>query len=102
MHNTEGGDFEPLRSTPERLSAQAPGRPNGTVSPTATGREPLAFFSQYQHLFRHSESMRQLERVVGQVADTTATVLIQGETGVGKELVAKACHYLSSRSRQPF
>ncbi len=98
----EGGDFAAVRATPERLAAQAPERPNGAALPTAVGREPLAFFGQYQHLFRYSEAMRQLERVVVQVADTTVTVLIQGETGVGKELVAKACHYLSSRSRQPF
>jgi two-component system, NtrC family, response regulator AtoC len=102
MAYTEAEEFESLRSAPERNGVQAPPRPNGTALSTPTGREPLAFFGQYQHLFRYSESMRQLERVVSQVADTTATVLIQGETGVGKELVAKACHYLSSRARRPF
>jgi transcriptional regulator with GAF, ATPase, and Fis domain len=54
------------------------------------------------HVFRHSTKMRDLERIVTQVAGTTATLLIQGETGVGKELIAKACHYLSDRARQPF
>jgi Nif-specific regulatory protein len=41
-------------------------------------------------------------RVVSQVADTDATVLIQGETGTGKELVARALHYNSSRRERPF
>jgi transcriptional regulator with PAS, ATPase and Fis domain len=101
MAYTERDGLESLLATPERVAVQAPPRPNGITPPT-TGREPLAFFGQYQHLFRYSDSMRQLERVVAQVADTSATVLIQGETGVGKELVAKSCHYLSSRARQPF
>lgn len=36
------------------------------------------------------------------LAGTDATVLLVGETGVGKELVARAIHYLSSRSNKPF
>jgi len=39
---------------------------------------------------------------VNEVADTDATVLIQGETGVGKELVARAVHDAGSRSEKPF
>ena len=35
-------------------------------------------------------------------ADSNATILITGETGVGKELVARATHYLSSRQNKPF
>jgi two-component system nitrogen regulation response regulator GlnG len=47
----------------------------------------------------------QMEKVVQQikqVADSPLTVLVEGETGTGKELVARAIHQLSSRREQPF
>ncbi|MEE9169003.1 MAG: sigma-54 dependent transcriptional regulator [bacterium] len=40
--------------------------------------------------------------IIPQIADCDATVLLLGETGVGKELCARAIHYLSKRSTQPF
>src|SRR5437870_4486684 len=48
---------------------------------------------------------RQMEKVVQQikqVADSPLTVLIEGETGTGKELVARAIHQLSARREKPF
>ncbi|MBI2440571.1 MAG: sigma 54-interacting transcriptional regulator [Lentisphaerae bacterium] len=47
-------------------------------------------------------SMRAVFRQIAQVADSTATVLIRGETGTGKELVAQAIHHASSRRPNPF
>ncbi len=47
-------------------------------------------------------SMRELARLVRLVAPHTSSVLIQGETGTGKELVAKAVHRLSMRAAKPF
>ena len=46
--------------------------------------------------------MRELGRMVRLVAPRPATVLIEGETGTGKELVAKAVHRLSDRAGKPF
>ncbi|MCI0485495.1 MAG: sigma-54-dependent Fis family transcriptional regulator [Blastocatellia bacterium] len=40
--------------------------------------------------------------VVGRIADSPAAVLIEGETGTGKELVARALHFQSSRRDRPF
>jgi DNA-binding NtrC family response regulator len=49
-----------------------------------------------------SEAMLELARLIRLVAPRTATVLIQGETGTGKEVVAKAVHRLSARAQKPF
>jgi transcriptional regulator with GAF, ATPase, and Fis domain len=49
-----------------------------------------------------SEAMRELGRLVRMVAPRTTTVLIEGETGTGKEVVARALHRLSRRSGKPF
>lgn len=49
-----------------------------------------------------SAAMRQILKRIGQAADSDATVLVLGETGTGKELVARALHDNSARSPQPF
>jgi transcriptional regulator with GAF, ATPase, and Fis domain len=49
-----------------------------------------------------SAVMRELARVIRLVAPRNATVLIEGETGTGKEIVAKAVHRLSARSGKSF
>ena len=46
--------------------------------------------------------MRDLFEVIGRVARTEASVLLRGETGTGKELVARALHELSPRAAEPF
>jgi formate hydrogenlyase transcriptional activator len=53
-------------------------------------------------LVGNSRALKDVLRLVQQVAPTTACVLIQGETGTGKELVARAIHYSSPRRTQPF
>ncbi len=50
----------------------------------------------------HSAPMREVERLVQQVAPTDSTVLINGETGTGKELIARTIHDISSRKDKPF
>jgi DNA-binding NtrC family response regulator len=50
----------------------------------------------------NSESMRELARLIRLVAPRSTTVLIEGETGTGKEVVAKALHRLSDRIGKPF
>ena len=49
-----------------------------------------------------SPAMRQVARITRQVAPSTASVLLVGETGTGKELIARAIHALSPRASGPF
>ncbi len=50
----------------------------------------------------NSSGMRELARMVRLVAPRDTTVLIEGETGTGKEVVSRAIHRLSPRSQKPF
>jgi two-component system response regulator AtoC len=49
-----------------------------------------------------SDAMRGVRAALEQVADTDVTVLIRGESGVGKELVARTAHDISNRAKKPF
>src|SRR6267378_8366916 len=53
-------------------------------------------------LFDGSPQMRAIWTIIENVADTDATVLLRGESGVGKDLVARAIHAASSRYHGPF
>jgi sigma-54 specific flagellar transcriptional regulator A len=46
--------------------------------------------------------VRQVRRLIDQVADSDANVIILGESGTGKEVIARSLHYLSSRRDKPF
>lgn len=56
---------------------------------------------QYQ-MIGSSEPMTEIHNIIGMVAPTNARVLIEGENGTGKELVARQLHELSKRSYAPF
>ena len=49
-----------------------------------------------------SEKMQRIKEIVDQIANTDVTVLIQGESGVGKEVVARSIHLNSFRRERPF
>ena len=53
-------------------------------------------------IISQSDSMKVVKEIVEQIADTDVTVLIHGDTGVGKELVANRLHFLSRRATEPF
>ena len=53
-------------------------------------------------LLGDSTAIRQLREEIARVAPSHATVMIQGDSGTGKELVARRLHHLSGRARKPF
>lgn len=88
-----------LRNVEERLAAQ------NTISLLTNQAEYLAdeikeLTSNYG-IIAEDESMTSVLGLIKQVATTDATVLINGETGTGKELVARAIHQASARSEKP-
>ena len=65
-------------------------------------REEIDRSSMFEEIVGSSEGLRRVLSQVAKVAPTDSTVLILGETGTGKELVARAIHRQSSRSTQAF
>ncbi len=55
-----------------------------------------------QNLIGNSQSMQKVQREISQVANSTANVLILGNSGTGKEVVARNIHFLSSRRNKNF
>ncbi len=65
-------------------------------------KERIATFTRFENQVSQSPSMIKLFETIVDVAKTDATVLITGETGTGKELVARAIHAQSPRCYAPF
>ena len=65
-------------------------------------REQIRHESQYESILAKSAPMIEVFRTISKIADYKTTVLVAGESGVGKELVAKAIHARSSRKAGPF
>ena len=58
--------------------------------------------SMFEEIVGSSESLRNVLAQLSRVAPTDSTVLIHGETGTGKELIARAIHNRSKRSSRAF
>jgi two-component system response regulator AtoC len=65
-------------------------------------REQIRQDNEFESILAKSPQMVEIFRTITKVADYKATVLISGESGVGKELVARAIHSRSSRKNSPF
>ena len=74
----------------------------------AATRKYNAMMRQFHHddgkrkLTGHSEAMQRVYRLIDRIAPTESTIVILGDTGTGKELVARAIHDKSPRSGKPF
>jgi DNA-binding NtrC family response regulator len=68
----------------------------------ATGAATLAPTTPKGDLVGSSAAMRDVQKSIGLLADSDATVLLLGETGTGKEVVARAIHRYGKRAKGPF
>jgi formate hydrogenlyase transcriptional activator len=62
----------------------------------------VSYERRFEQVIGNSPALEAVLEQVGRVAPTDSTVLIQGETGTGKELIAHAIHNISSRCGRPF
>jgi len=65
-------------------------------------REQIRQDNEFESILAKSPQMLEVFRTIQKIADFKTTVLVSGESGVGKELVAKAIHARSSRKNAPF
>lgn len=85
------------------LALAGPWAQAGAAATLAAGRDALAREDEARHdLVGRSAAIRGIRAVIDRAAASDAAVLVTGESGVGKELVARAVHRQSARSRGPF
>ncbi|MFZ4524794.1 MAG: sigma-54-dependent transcriptional regulator [Chlorobium sp.] len=72
------------------------------VSENRLLRQQLSERFSVEGIISESSGMSRVLNVAGRVADSNASVLITGETGTGKELIAKSVHFSGSRHDKPF
>jgi DNA-binding NtrC family response regulator len=65
-------------------------------------REALGEKYQFENIIGHSPAMQEIFATITRVAPTRATVLLCGESGVGKDMIARAIHQHSPRKDKPF
>jgi transcriptional regulator with PAS, ATPase and Fis domain len=65
-------------------------------------KKEITLNHRFEEVIGRGEKIRQVLRKAEQVASTDATILIRGETGTGKELIAWTIHRISSRNERPF
>src|SRR5258708_1256340 len=64
--------------------------------------EQISYERRFEQIIGNSRALEAVLEQVERVAPTDSTVFIQGETGTGKELIARAVHNISSRCGRPF
>jgi len=65
-------------------------------------RQELLEKYQFKNVIGRTPNMFQVYKTIAKAADTKSTILLYGERGTGKELIARSIHYNSSRNNRPF
>jgi PAS domain S-box-containing protein len=65
-------------------------------------RKELSTRFKVEDIVSNSDAMKNIFNILPQVSDSDSSVLIEGETGTGKELLARAIHNMSHRKKNPF
>src|SRR5262249_18525897 len=81
-----------------RHALHLPDRPLGQGAGVRRNQEQFSF----DRIVTQSECMREVFELARSVVELDTTVMIDGETGVGKEILARAIHYSGSRRDKPF
>jgi DNA-binding NtrC family response regulator len=105
---SEGSSSPPAMASSESRTAETKSKPRVVsqhldhVRKTSTRPTGAMLSVIIDEMVGESSIMLELARIIRLVAPRKATVLIEGETGTGKEVVARALHRLSTRSAKPF
>jgi PAS domain S-box-containing protein len=104
---TRKGERVPIRISTALLKDEA-GQPIGGVetfqdlSPIEQLQKELKSRYTFEDIVGRSAAMAKLFEILPQISESSSTVLIEGSSGTGKELFARAIHSLSPRKRKPF
>lgn len=96
------GSINPVETSRRRSIRRQSASEVGSARVLALPSAPPGMGAPIFGLVGRSPEMLELSRTIRLVAPRSATVLIEGETGTGKEVVARAVHGLSNRSTKPF
>ncbi len=90
---------EAIVTTPSEVLV---GQTRISIEPTGKQRVDVGYSDSFGDLVGSSPKMRRVFGVLEKVANTALSILILGETGTGKEVVAKSVHHASDRKSGPF
>lgn len=103
----EDGTLVPIKLNAAVLR-NAEGEPEGGVisfrdlSDLELMKKKLTEYSDFYGIVGHSKAMHEIFRLIEEISDSDATVLIQGDSGTGKEMIANAIQETSLRKEKPF
>ncbi|MFO1475187.1 MAG: sigma-54 dependent transcriptional regulator [Verrucomicrobiota bacterium] len=93
---------KPFKMDELKLSIQRALSYNAAISETVFLRKQLKKKYHFSQIVGNAPNMQEVFKMIERVADTESTILILGQSGTGKELVARALHFNSRRQHAPF